>query len=131
MLIMTTDSLLVETSVAVMIVDGSSLVAMSLSFSTLASDSPCRRGGKDEESPSESMHARGRRATQVEAATDLDLEQVSPRRHPERDSNKARRRRGRGRRAVSPADLPEKREGRVVVARALTARSARSSVRQP
>ena len=57
MLIMTTDSLLVETSVAVMIVDGSSLVAMSLSFSTLASDSPCRKGGKDEKSQSQSMHA--------------------------------------------------------------------------
>ena len=61
MLIMTTDSLLVETSVAVMIVDGSSLVAMSLSFSTLASDNPWRKGVKAEEEGrivSRRMHAR-------------------------------------------------------------------------
>jgi hypothetical protein len=73
---MTTDSRLADTSVAVMIVEGSSLVAMSLSFSTLASDRPCviQVEGR-------SARLGPRRVTSMKRATDLDLEQVSSRRH--------------------------------------------------
>lgn len=77
MLIMTTDSRLVDTSVAVMIVDGRSLVAMSLSFSTLASDRPC---GMEGERASLACQLAGRVGWL--SVTDLDLEQVASRGHP-------------------------------------------------